>query len=54
MDNGNEFVNQEIIEKSCRLKSKRTTAYYAHPYSSWKRGSNENANKLMRRFITKG
>lgn len=54
MDNGCEFVNQEMIEKSCRTKAKRVTAYYAHPYSSWERGSNENANKMIRRFIPKG
>jgi IS30 family transposase len=54
MDNGCEFVNQEIIEKSILTKKKRTTAYYAHPYSSWERGSNENANKIIRRFIPKG
>ena len=33
---------------------KRTKVYYAHPYSSFERGSNENANKLIRRFIPKG
>lgn len=54
MDNGCEFVNQEAIEKSVLTKKKRTTAYYAHPYSSWERGSNENANKIIRRFIPKG
>ena len=54
MDNGCEFVNQEIIEKSVITKKKRTTAYYAHPYSSWERGSNENTNKIIRRFIPKG
>ena len=35
-------------------KNKRTHVYYAHPYSSWERGSNENANRLLRRFIPKG
>lgn len=54
MDNGCEFINQEAIEKSVLTKKKRTTAYYAHPYSSWERGSNENANKMIRRFIPKG
>lgn len=28
--------------------------YYAHPYRSGERGSNENANRLIRRFIPKG
>ena len=30
------------------------TIYYAHPYRSGERGSNENANRLIRRFIPKG
>jgi len=54
MDNGCEFVNQDLIERSVMTKKKRTTAYYAHPYSSWERGSNENTNKIIRRFIPKG
>ena len=28
--------------------------YYCHPYSSYERGSNENANSLIRRFFPKG
>ena len=28
--------------------------YYCHPYTSCERGSNENANRLIRRFLPKG
>lgn len=55
-DNGSEFRNWKSIEKSYdkRRKQARTQVYYAHPYRSGERGSNENANRLIRRFIPKG
>ena len=54
-DNGVEFLNQEGIERGRRNKQKkRTTVYYCHPFSSWERGTNENINKMIRRFIPKG
>lgn len=53
-DNGCENLDYEGIEQSVITKGKRTKVYYAHPYSSYERGSNECANKLIRRFIPKG
>ena len=53
-DNGTEFRKYEEIEKSIRRKKKRIEVYYAHPYCSGERGSNENNNRLIRRFIPKG
>jgi IS30 family transposase len=55
MDNGPEFLDMKGIERSVfNPQEKRTTCFYAHPYSAYERGSNENANKLIRRFVPKG
>lgn len=53
-DNGMEFANWEAIERSCRTKLKRTITYFCHPYSSGERGTNENSNRFIRRWIPKG
>ena len=52
----NDYELKEYIERSIKedKKSPRTQVYYAHPYRSGERGSNENANRLIRRFIPKG
>ena len=53
-DNGVEFLDYKNIEKSIYTKKPRTKVYYCHPFSSWERGTNENINKMIRRFIPKG
>ena len=52
-DNSNEFLDYLSMEKSVVGRSSRTHIDYADPYSSWKRGSNENANRMIRRFVPK-
>lgn len=55
VDNGVEFLDCPGLEKSAiNKKLPRTTIYYCHPYSSYERGSNENQNKLIRKFVPKG
>lgn len=54
-DNGSEFLNWESLQASILKEgAKRTTIYFAHSYSSWERGSNENHNRMIRRFVYKG
>ena len=53
-DNGSEFLDVESLQTSAFSRRQRTTLFYAHPYAAWERGSNENANRMIRRFIAKG
>lgn len=47
-DNGKENMNYKNVEDKLNLK-----VYFAHPYCSYERGSNENCNGLFRRFFPK-
>ena len=48
-DNGCEFSKHEIINKTVNTKS-----YFCKPYHSWEKGTVENINGLIRRFLPKG
>lgn len=47
-DNGTEFHGYKIIEAATDVKF-----YFAHPYHSWERGTNENTNGLIRQYVPK-
>lgn len=54
VDNGTEFSDCAGMERSSLREGERTKIYYCHPYSSYERGSNEVANRLIRRKAPKG
>ncbi len=47
-DNGTEFHQYQKIEEHCNAKF-----YFANPFHSWERGSNENINGLIRQYLPK-
>lgn len=47
-DNGKEFSLHELISSRLSLDF-----YFAHPYASWERGTNENTNGLIRQYLPK-
>ena len=54
VDNGTEFSATAALETSAFSQLPRTVLYYCDPYSSWQRGTNENHNRFLRRYIPKG
>ena len=53
-DNGSEFLQYDLLRKSCRWKGNRFDIYYCHSYSAWEKGTVENHNRMIRRFFPKG
>lgn len=47
-DNGVEFADHQTTERDTKM-----TVYFARPYHSWERGTNENTNGLIRQFFPK-
>ena len=48
-DNGKEFAGHEQVAETLGIDY-----YFAHPYHSWERGTNENCNGLIRQYFKKG
>jgi transposase, IS30 family len=49
LDNGTEFHDYDSVERITGVKF-----YFATPYHSWERGTNENTNGLIRQYLPKG
>ena len=47
-DNGREFAGHKEVARAVNADF-----YFAHPYSSWERGTNENTNGLIRQYFPK-
>lgn len=45
-DNGKEFAGHQEIAAALNAD-----CYFAHPYASWERGTNENTNGLLRQYL---
>ena len=48
-DNGSEFMEYDQL-----IKAVSCPVYYCHSYAAWEKGSNENHNRMIRRFFPKG
>jgi IS30 family transposase len=48
VDNGKEFAAHQSVAEAVSAQT-----YFAHPYSSWERGLNENTNGLVRQYCPK-
>jgi len=48
-DNGSEFIEHQKLSTKLGFKT-----YFADPFASWQRGSNENTNGLIRQYFPKG
>ena len=49
LDNGTEFAQHAKLSRQLEM-----AVYFAKPYCSWQRGTNENTNGLLRQFFPKG